>query len=201
MNRQKAIFIDRDGTLNEMVYDETHGLMDSPRRPEQVKLMPYAGQFLREVRAMGYLILVVTNQPGIAKGTMTFSELNAVNQTILNGLKKDGGEWDDLFFCPHHPGGKVSDYSIDCECRKPKPGMLLEGALEHGVDMSKSWMVGDGLNDIQAGKAAGCRTILVTSLKIEQIERFYNLSNGVPDAIAGNLTQALEEILRTTPWE
>jgi len=192
----KAVFIDRDGVLNEMVYDETHGLLDSPRRPEQVRLVPGAGAFMRGLRELGYLRIVVTNQPGLAKGTMTLEELKTVNQTILDGLRREGGDWDDLRFCPHHPEGVVTEYTVACDCRKPKPGLLLTAAREHGIDLARSWMVGDGLNDIQAGKAAGCRSVLVTRLKVEQIERFLNLPTGAPDIIVDNLACAMDFIRR-----
>lgn len=194
--KAKACFVDRDGTLNRMVYDETHGLLDSPRRPEQVALVRGAGRFLKELRAMGYLIVVVTNQPGVAKGTMTLRELGAVNRRLSTLLQKDGGKWDALYYCPHHPGsdkkaGASSCFVKVCDCRKPKPGMLLRAADEHGIDLSASWMIGDGLNDVQAAKAAGCRAILLTRLKIEQIERFLSMSAGVPDIIAQDFAAAL----------
>ena len=196
---KKAAFIDRDGTLNEMVYDAAHGIMDSPRRPEQVALMKGAGEFLRQLREDGYFIVVVTNQPGIAKGTMTMSELDAVNRRLEELLAKDGGRWDDLRFCPHHPDpGPTgnSAFKADCACRKPKPGMLLDAIRAHEIDPSASWMVGDGLVDIQAGKAAGCRTVLVAKLNISQVEQFFDIDGVEPDAIAGNLKEAGDVILK-----
>ena len=111
---KKAAFVDRDGTINEMVYDETHGTMDSPRRPEQVALAKNAAAFLHGLRELGYLIVIVTNQPGIAKGTLTEPELNAVNHRIADLLLP--ARWDELRFCPHHP-----DFGSVCDCRKPKP--------------------------------------------------------------------------------
>jgi len=196
---RKAAFIDRDGTLNEMVYDAVHGIMDSPRRPEQVSLMKGAGEFLRRLRDEGYFIVVVTNQPGIAKGTMTMSELDAVNRRLAELLEKDGGRWDDLRYCPHHPDpGPAGNpaFKADCDCRKPKPGMLFDAVKAHDLDTGASWMVGDGLVDIQAGKAAGCRTVLVAKLKISQVEQFFDIEGVEPDAIAGNLKEAGDVILK-----
>jgi D-glycero-D-manno-heptose 1,7-bisphosphate phosphatase len=190
--RTKAIFLDRDGTLNEMVYDETHGLLDSPRRPEQVALIPGAAAFMREARTLGYKLVVVTNQPGIAKGTLPLPELEAVNGRLAELLKQEGAWWDALYFCPHHPKGQpgvASPYVMACDCRKPKPGLLLRAAVEMDIDLHASWMVGDGLNDIQAGNAAGCRTVLLTHLKIEQIERFLSVEGAVPTRIVPNLTR------------
>lgn len=192
----KAVFIDRDGTLNEMVYDETHGILDSPRRPEDVRLTAGAAHFIRSVKNCGYLAIVVTNQPGIARGTLSLENLNAVNGKLASLLAVEGAAWDDLRYCPHFPGGPLpkNEYRIECNCRKPKPGLLLSAAREFGIDLPSSWMVGDGLNDIQAGKVAGCRSILVTKLKIEQVERFFNLQNCQPDAIADDLEKAAEII-------
>lgn len=197
--RRKAVFVDRDGTLNEMVYDETHGVMDSPRRLWQVRLRKGAAEFLAGVRRCGYLVIVVTNQPGIAKGTLTFRELNAVNRRLAELLreKKADARWDDIKVCPHHPEGGArarSQWVRKCNCRKPKAGLLREAAREQGIDLKKSWMVGDGLNDIQAGKAAGCKTILVTSLKMEQVERFFGKGAVVPDYIVPDLRAALKVI-------
>lgn len=194
-----AVFVDRDGTLNEMVYDETHGLLDSPRRPEQVVLRKHAAAFLAGVRRLGYLVVVATNQPGLAKGTLTKEDLERVNRRLaglLRNAHKDA-RWDVVKICPHHPKGDRrahSEWATACRCRKPKPGLLLEAAREHGLDLSRSWMVGDGLNDIRAGRAAGCRTILVTSLKIEQVERFFGRGGAEPDFIARDLREALRII-------
>ena len=193
----KSVFIDRDGTLNEMVYDETHGTFDSPRKPDEVRLMPKAADFLRTIKKCGYLAVVVTNQPGIAKGTLTMQTLQAINSRLAALLSAEGAAWDHLRFCPHFPGASPvkNEYMVECECRKPKPGLLLSAAREFEIDLPASWMVGDGLNDVQAGKAAGCRSILVAKLKIEQVERFFTLDNCQPDAIARDLKQAAEIII------
>jgi D-glycero-D-manno-heptose 1,7-bisphosphate phosphatase len=191
---KKAVFIDRDGTLNEMVYDETHGLMDSPRRPEQVRAIPGAGAFLHSVREMGYLAIVVTNQPGLAKGTFTEEELESVNRELARQLAAEGGAWDDLRYCPHHPDGGATPnlkYVRTCDCRKPKPGLLTAAAAEHGIDLSASWMIGDGVNDVQAGRRAGCRTVLVTNLKVEHIEKFIGFQDAMPATVAASLEDVL----------
>lgn len=184
---RRAAFVDRDGTLNEMVYDPTHGLMDSPRRPEQVVAMKNAAAFLAGLRELGYLIVVVTNQPGVSKGTLTLPELEAVNRRLADLLAPAG--WDDLRFCPHHP-----DFGSTCDCRKPRPGMLTRAAADHGIDLAQSWMIGDGQVDVAAGRAAGCRTLLVSKLKISQVEKFFDTNGAEPDAIAPNLMAALDII-------
>ena len=196
-----AVFLDRDGTLNEMVYDDAHGMMDSPRKPSQIRMIRNAGRFLRSLEKLGYLRIVVTNQPGIAKGTLTQERLAAVNRRLAGMVEKDGGRWDDIRFCPHHPKvarGRGAAYRKRCTCRKPAPGMLLEAAAEHGINLGASWMVGDGLNDVQAGNAAGCRSILITRLKIDQVEKFFELKHGMPFAVARDLNEALRIIRRAT---
>lgn len=197
MSNKPAVFVDRDGTLNEMVYDDTHGLLDSPRLPEQVKLRPGAAAFLKTIKERGFMAVVVTNQPGIAKGTLSRAALEAVNRELLSLLRAEGAAWDALYFCPHHPSYPETSkqaHASACTCRKPNPGMLLTAAQEHGIDLSRSWMVGDGLNDVQAGNRAGSRTCLVTSLKIEQVERFFGIEDALPDFIAANLLAAAELI-------
>ena len=192
----KAVFIDRDGTLNEMVYDKTHGILDSPHNPDEVRLIPKAADFLKTIKKCGYLAVIVTNQPGIAKGTLTMQTLQAINARLAALLAAEGGAWDHLLFCPHFPvpSPVKNEHVVECECRKPKPGLMLSAAGKFNIDLPASWMVGDGLNDVQAGKAAGCRCILVAKLKIEQVERFFTLNNCQPDAIARDLKQAAEII-------
>ena len=134
-----AVFLDRDGTINEMVYDSTHGLLDSPRRPEQVVVMGGAAAFMRQVRDLGFKLIVVTNQPGIAKGTMSLSELEAVNRCLADLLISEAAYWDKLYYCPHHPkgGATVSEYVIECDCRKPRPGLIMRAAVENGIDLAR----------------------------------------------------------------
>lgn len=186
---ERAVFVDRDGTLNEMVFDPVHGTLDSPRRAAQVTAMRDAAAFLEGLRALGFKIIVVTNQPGLSKGTLSDDDLRSVNERLARVVQP--GRWDWLKFCPHHP-----EFGSDCDCRKPKPGMLLEAAEKHGIDLRRSWMVGDGLVDIQAGKAAGCRTLLVTKLQMNTVERFFDTGGAEPDFIAANLREALALITR-----
>lgn len=193
----KAVFIDRDGTLNRMVYDETHGVLDSPRRPEQLEPIPGAGAFIKSVKSLGYLVIVVSNQPGLSKGTLTVDELETLNVKLRAALEAEGAAWDDCMYAAYHPDHKATvgvgpEYSPDY--RKPKPGMLLAAASRHDIDLKNSWMIGDGLVDVQAGHAAGCHTILVTTLKMEQIERFLNMENACPDYVVPNLDEALQHI-------
>lgn len=156
-HRQKAVFIDRDGTINKYV----HFL----RRTEEMELLPGAAEAIRHIHDAGYLAIVVTNQPVIARGEVSFEGLDEIHRRMETLLGLEGAYIDDLFFCPHHPDagfpGERAEYKIPCTCRKPKPGMLLAAAEKYNIDLSASWMVGDSSRDISAGKAAGCRTALI----------------------------------------
>lgn len=190
---RRAVYVDRDGTLNEMVYDETHGTLDSPFRVEDVRLRPGAAEFLRGVRAMGYLTVLVTNQPGIAKGALTQARLDEIHNRLQELLAETGAILDDIRYCPHHPQGRpgtLSPFVRACHCRKPAPAMLIAAAKDLAIDLQMSWMVGDGLNDIQAGHAAGCKTILVTRLKVEHLENIISNEDMCPDYIVPNLSEA-----------
>ena len=158
-NKQKAIFLDRDGTINKYV-----GFL---RKEEEFELLHGVAEAVKKINESGYLAIVVTNQPVIARGEVTFSELENIHNKMETLLGKDGAYLDGIYFCPHHPHsgyeGEVKELKIDCDCRKPKPGMLLKAAEDLNIDLSQSYMVGDGENDIKAGKAAGCKTVLLNT--------------------------------------
>lgn len=156
-NKQKAVFLDRDGTINKYV-----GFL---RKPEEFELLDGVASAIEKINRMGYLVIVVTNQPVIARGEVSFDELEEIHKKMETLLGQEGAYVDAVYFCPHHPdkgfAGEIPELKMDCECRKPKPGMLLKAAEDFHIDLSQSWMVGDGENDIKAGKAAGCRTALI----------------------------------------
>lgn len=195
--KSKALFLDRDGILNRMVYDENHGTMDSPRRVEQLTPMPGASVLLDHAKALGFLRVIVTNQPGIAKGTLTIPELDSLHTALSRLLSDAPCAWDACYVCPHHPAGAATDerkqYAIPCDCRKPAPGLLLRAAHDLNIDLAQSWMIGDGIVDIQAGHAAGCRTMLVTPLKPEILTRLLHL-NIEPDIYAPDLETVLQHL-------
>jgi D-glycero-D-manno-heptose 1,7-bisphosphate phosphatase len=147
MSKKPAVFVDRDRTLNEMVYDETHGILDSPRIPEQVKLRPGAAAFLKAAKARGFLVVVVTNQPDLSTGRQSRSTLDALHAGLLRELAIDA-----IKVCPHTDVAR-------CACRKPAPGLILESAEELDIDLSRSFMVGDRWRDMAAGQAAGCKQV------------------------------------------
>ncbi|MBR3764389.1 MAG: HAD-IIIA family hydrolase [Clostridia bacterium] len=157
IHRQKAIFIDRDGTINEYV-----GFL---RHTEELNLLPGVAEAIRRIHDAGYLAIVVTNQPVIARGEVSWEGLDEMHRKMETLLGLEGAYIDDLFLCPHHPDagfpGERPEYKIPCTCRKPKPGMLLAAAEKYNIDLAASWMIGDSSRDVQAGQAAGCRTALI----------------------------------------
>jgi D-glycero-D-manno-heptose 1,7-bisphosphate phosphatase len=130
--------------------------------PQQLRLVDGAAKAIRLINQSGYLAIGITNQPIIARGDVTFAELDAIHARLDTLLGEEGAYLDDLFFCPHHPdqgfAGERAEYKIECSCRKPKPGMLFQAAERYNIDLGQSYMFGDRDKDIEAGQAAGCKT-------------------------------------------
>ncbi len=172
-NKQKAVFLDRDGTINRYV-----GFL---RNIDDFELLEDSAKAIRRINESGYLCIVVTNQPVIARGDVTFDELDEIHNKMETLLGLEGAYLDGIYFCPHHPDsgfeGEIKELKIDCDCRKPKPGMLLKAAKDFNIDLGSSYMIGDGDNDVKAGEAAGCRTI--------KIERDGNLLDAVESILKG----------------
>ncbi len=158
-NKQKAIFLDRDGTINKYV-----GFL---RNINQFELINGVAKAIKKINESGYLAIVVTNQPVIARGEVSYSELDDIHKKMETLLGLEGAYVDGIYFCPHHPHkgypGEIEKLKVVCDCRKPKPGMLLKAAERFNINLEESYMVGDGENDISAGINAGCKTVLLTS--------------------------------------
>lgn len=187
--KNKAVFLDRDGVINELIYYEDMGIIDSPFTTEQFKLLPDVEKALKKFRKLGFKTIIVSNQPGIAKKNFTIETFEKVREKMKKELMKKGTKIDLEYYCFHHPYGKIKKFRKICKCRKPKPGMLFTAAKEHNIDLSKSWMIGDGITDIQAGNAAGCKTILIGRMKCDlcKIMEYEGIN---PDFIAPNLYKA-----------
>jgi D,D-heptose 1,7-bisphosphate phosphatase len=149
----KAIFLDKDGTL---VDDLPYNV-----EPGRITLCSGAGAALRLLARLDYRLFVVTNQAGIAFGRFDESAMETVQDRMQELLQREQVMLDGFYYCPHHPEGSVAAYACDCHCRKPMPGLLLQAAREHGIDLRSSWMIGDILHDVEAGNRAGCRTVLI----------------------------------------
>ena len=159
-NKQKAIFLDRDGTINKYV-----GFL---RDINEFELIDGVSEAVKIINQSGYLAIVVTNQPVIARGEVTWEELYEIHKKMGTLLGKDGAYIDGIYICPHHPDkgfeGERPEYKFDCDCRKPKPGLLLQAAKDFNIDLSKSYMIGDSERDAGAGKAAGCKESLIIEM-------------------------------------
>ncbi|MDR2477133.1 MAG: D-glycero-beta-D-manno-heptose 1,7-bisphosphate 7-phosphatase [Treponema sp.] len=158
--KQKCVFLDRDGTINTFIVKKF------VNRPEDFTLIDGAAEAIRTINNLGYLAIVITNQPVIARGDVSIETLDAIHQKMETELGRQGAYLDGIFYCPHHPDkgfpGERPEYKIDCECRKPKPGMILRAAEQFNVDIAQSYMVGDDIRDVRAGLNAGCKTIFLT---------------------------------------
>jgi len=190
----KAVFLDRDGVINKLIYHHEHGIIDSPFTVEQFSLINGVGKAIKKLRENDYKVILASNQPGIAKGFFSRDIFQKIRKRMNNLLTVSGTGLDGEYYCLHHPEAVIPRLRTNCECRKPGPGLLLKAAREMDIDLSQSWMVGDGITDIQAGKQAGCRTILIGRMKCELCEMMNRLE-AVPDFIAPNLTEAADYIL------
>ena len=150
---ERAVFLDRDGTIIEQV----NYLYEC----SQVKFPPKSGEAIKLLNENGFKVFVITNQPGVARGYFTEEAVKEVNRYIEEYLSKEGATIDRFYYCPHHPEGTIEEYTKECDCRKPKPGMIEEAAGEFGIDLRGSFVIGDRLIDVDAGQRAGCRTILL----------------------------------------
>ena len=189
-NKQKAIFLDRDGVINK----EVDNLSDI----NKFELLDNVTDVIKLINKSEFISIVVTNQPVLAKGFLTENELKQIHKKMDTLLGDERAFFDDLYYCPHHPesgfDGEVQELKMDCECRKPKSGMLLQASRDYNIDLSNSWMIGDRYTDIKSGQSAGCKTIL---LKTGHNGNDKSIFNDVkPDFIFDYLKDAVELILK-----
>jgi D-glycero-D-manno-heptose 1,7-bisphosphate phosphatase len=180
----KAVFLDRDGTIVEDV-----GYLNTPL---QLQFIPGSIEAIKKLNEAGYKVVVITNQAGVAKGLITEDMLQTIDKTLHKWLLNGDAHLDGLYYCPHHPEHGVYPYKQACECRKPHPGLIRKAEKDLNIDLSQSFMIGDKASDIEAGKRAGTKTIFVLSGRgLEEQEKL----NGNPDHIAKNLLKAVKWIL------
>lgn len=184
-----AIFLDKDGTL---IHDVPYNV-----DPDRITLREDAGPALARLHEAGFQLVVVSNQPGVARGLYPETALPPVWQRLERDLAPFGVKVEAFYHCPHHPEGLNPLYTYHCECRKPRPAMLLRAALEHDIDLAQSWMVGDILDDVEAGRRAGCRTVL---LDVGSETEWRRGASRKPHARVPTLTEAAEYIL-SNPWQ
>lgn len=187
--KQRAVFLDRDGTIN--VYK---GYITNP---DQIDLIPNAAEAIRKLNQSGYLTVIITNQPVIARGDCSYETLELIHKRLITLLGREGAYIDDLMYCPHHPdkgyAGEIKELKINCNCRKPKTGMIDKFVDKYNIDLSMSWMVGDTYRDIQTGLNAGCKTILVDSIAKKEEDTFF----AEADYHVCSIIEAIETIMQT----
>jgi len=194
--RNSAVFLDRDGVINRTVYYEELGIVDSPFHPDQFILNYGVKKAIALIHRMGKMAILVSNQPGVAKGYYSKKSFDSLNKKMKSILNYDSA-LDGIYYCLHHPQGVIKKYRKVCSCRKPKVGLFLKASREQDIDLRRSYMVGDGVLDIEAGKRAGCRTILIGQSKCDMCRILLN--KGLkPDTIAENLLEAVNKIKK---WE
>ncbi|MFH1445566.1 MAG: HAD family hydrolase [Nanoarchaeota archaeon] len=190
----KAVFLDRDGVIN-----STDG--NAPLSADRFFIMDGVSEAIKKLNEKGYLVIIVTNQPDIAKGLLTFKGLEEMHEKMKKILTKAGAHLDAVYICPHHPTkgfkGEIPELKMKCECRKPKPGLLLQAMKEYNIDSEQSWMIGDSKTDIVAGQAAGVRTIRVTCSEGAKSKEELALGEVRPDLIVYNLKEAVDFIIKS----
>jgi D-glycero-D-manno-heptose 1,7-bisphosphate phosphatase len=153
--KQRAVFIDRDGTISEEVGYINH--------VSRFRLFPYAPAAIKRLNENGWLAIVITNQAGVARGYFSEDTIQAVHDAMTNELKSNGAQLDAVYYCAHHPSVGEPPYRFDCDCRKPKPGLILRAAKNFDIDLKKSWMVGDRYSDVELARNAGVKSMFVLS--------------------------------------
>ncbi|HPD76358.1 MAG TPA: HAD family hydrolase [Methanoregulaceae archaeon] len=188
-----AVFLDRDGVIVELVMNPATGGYEPPCSPNDLVLVPEAIPSLSSLRNAGFDLFLVSNQPDYAKGKATLDQIHAVHAAFDRLLQNGGIRFRHYYYCYHHPQGIVPEYSGPCDCRKPRPGFLLAAARDYGIDLPRSWMIGDRDADVECGKAAGTRTILIRNPRSSRYR-----GSSEPDFQSANLKEAVREILNTT---
>lgn len=174
-----AVLLDKDGTLLE---DVPYNVV-----PDRMRWMPGVAEGLCLLADVGYQLIVVSNQSGVARGLFAEEALAAVRDQLTKMFQKLGVPLVGFYCCPHHPQGSVGRYALDCDCRKPSPGLIYRAAKEHGLDLSRSWMIGDILDDVESGRRAGCRTILLDN---GHETEWKMTPERIPDHLARNFWEA-----------
>lgn len=192
MNR--AVFLDRDGTINRMVYNPEFGSVDSPAHPDEFQLLPGVQKAIEMINQAGLLSIVVSNQPGIAKGRFSLQLLEAVTQKMHNMLAEASAHLDAVYYCLHHPDANIEAYRTKCDCRKPNPGLLIKAAGDLNFDLSRSYLIGDGITDILAGNKVGATTFLIGNKKCYLCDEL-DKQGAKCNYIVSDLTEAVNIIL------
>ncbi len=193
--KHPAVFVDRDGVINEIVWNDDIEQLDSPMKVSEFRFLPGVAGALRAFKEKGYYIFIVTNQPGAAKGKTDLATLYDINTYMIDALSEEGVEIDDLFMCPHYPKElpmtKESFLIRKCNCRKPEPGLIYRAMRKYNIDMSASYMIGDSCTDVTAGNKVGLSTVFIGDLKCDLCKKLGDIS---PSFIAKDLSEVAESL-------
>lgn len=189
--KRRAVFIDRDGTISEEVGYVNH--------PARYRVFPYSAAAIRLLNEAGWLAILVTNQAGVARGYFAEEVIGEVHNILRQALERGGAHLDAIYYCPHHPSVGDAPYRLDCDCRKPRPGLITRAAAEFDIDLAQSWMIGDRYGDTELARNANLQAALVLS-GYGRGEWEYQRSTWKhePDLVAENLLGAVQEIIRRT---
>ena len=193
----KAVLLDRDGIINELMYFPEQGTVDSPFLVDQMRLTPFAVSSINRFHELGFRVFVISNQPGMAKGHFDEATFDSISRRMRKLLKEGDAYVDGEYYCFHHPQGSLEKYRMVCDCRKPLPGLILKAARENNFSIPDTFMIGDGIVDVKAGRAAGCRTILVASVNGFLLKLLAD-QNAEPDFLVRTLHEAVKVVERTT---
>src|SRR3989344_2777718 len=193
-NKSKTVFLDRDGVVNEMVIHKEQGLIDTPFSAEQMRFITGLEEPLRRMAALGYSLIIISNQPGLAKRQYSQQTFDALDQKLRDFFRQNGIPLLDVFYALSHPDANDPEYRKNLHLRKPEPGMLIEAAKKHNIELSKSFMVGDSWLDVAAGKAAGCCTGLIADRYKSELAKLLAEKKVKPDYYAKNMAEVLEII-------
>ena len=182
---ERAVFLDRDGTIVEDV--------GYPHERSKVKFLPRVSKAIKLLNENGFKVIVITNQAGVARGYFTEETVREINRYVQESLAKQGAFIDMIYYCPHHIEGIIEEYSKECYCRKPNPGMIEQAVLEFGIDLKNSFVIGDKISDIEAGQRAGCKTILLAGENHLNNERKITL---ISDHAAPDLYEAVKWLVK-----
>jgi D-glycero-D-manno-heptose 1,7-bisphosphate phosphatase len=185
--KKRAVFIDRDGTLSEEVGYVNH--------PTRFRLFPYAAEALKLLHERGWLAIVITNQAGVARGYFSETMVQTVHELLISQLKAAGAGIDAIYYCAHHPSIGDAPYRFECDCRKPKPGLIIRAAHDFDIDLEDSWMIGDRFSDVELARNAGVKSVLVMSgYGRGEWEHQRHKWKHLPDITAEDLLDAIKKL-------
>jgi D-glycero-D-manno-heptose 1,7-bisphosphate phosphatase len=192
-HKNKAVFLDRDGVINELVIVSEEGFVDSPNSSKQFALINGVIKALKILKKSGYLLIIISNQPGIAKRQYTIKEFNKIKEKMEKGLGQHKITLDAQYYCLHHPHAKVSKYKIKCKCRKPHTKLVTDALKEYNIELKKSFFIGDGIIDMQLAKKIRCKGIFIGNVN-STISNIFHVKKISPFYIAHDLLEAAKYI-------